>query len=178
MTQHFTGSTGFPELSCDVLMNPIKLPWSEHTMRFHCWMCERCCGKRTVLWLSWGTLARRAVIQFSQLLLIPGAKTFSASLLCQGHSYVLTFISPSDDKSESKIPLKLSSYMFKALWHFSRQCLCPCLCCRPWWPWNTFIYDSISIISMATCFSSCRLGIAISWAIEEAMVDFFFFLIS
>lgn len=173
MTQHFTTSTVFSELLWAVLMNPIKLPWSEHTMRFPYWMCERCSGKRTLLWLSREALVRRAVIWFSLLLLIPGAKTFSASLLCQGHNYVLTFISPSDDNSESKIPLKLSSYMFKPLWHFSRQCLCPCLCRRPWWPWNTFIYDSISIISMATCFSSCRLRIAISWAIEEAMVDFF-----
>lgn len=174
MTQHFPAPTGFPDLSCAVLMNPIKLRLSEQTVGFHCWMCERCSGKRALLWLSWETLVRRAVIWFSLLWLIPRAKTFSASLLCWGYSYVLTFISPSDGNSESEIPLKLSSYMFKPLWHFSRQCLCPCLCRRPWWPWNTFIYDCISIISMATCFSSCRLRIAISWAIEEAMVDFFF----
>ena len=159
MIQHFITST---KLSCAVLMNLIKLPLNEYKIRFHCWMWEIQWERNTDPIEQRNTDQDGYDIVFSTLLLIPIAKTSSALFLCQGYSYTLTFISPSDDNGESEIPLKLSCYMFKPLWHFSRQYLCPCLCRRPWWPYNTFIYDSISIISMATCFSSCRLRIAIS----------------
>jgi len=33
---HDTAATGFPKLSCAVLMNSVKLSLNEHRIRFHC----------------------------------------------------------------------------------------------------------------------------------------------